>query len=454
MQPSRYLERHASAEARDPLPSFPPVEHVLTLPLRAEPYELRSRFATLEGASRWLCIAVLNASASGDEATSNAAWLDAARAEWSLTLLHGTAHPLWLGWRGKQGLLVVDRSSAGHRLAADEGVGVARKIGCDLALALWQRGQITSPWQHSSDADTTLPADYFEALAAAEETSVAAIYPFEHLLVGPLTESMALYELKLRYYVLGLAAAGSPYAYHSMGSTLAFRSEAYCKAHGMPRLRAGEDFYLLNKLAKLGPVVRLKHAPLLIDARLSRRVPFGTGPALLRLQDLRARGELMPLYHPAAFELLRLWLELLQEVAESGETGAYRRLSMHVAPEWRSALEGSLRDLGAEEALGSACQSTTKAEARAHRLQTWFDAFRSLKFVHLLRHHGLADLPWRSALSSASFLGPELVEAAETGASAESLCAALAALERHQSWPALGLGQTSRRRQRSPAAEG
>ena len=57
-------------------------------------------------------------------------------------------------------LLCIDRSSRA-RLPRKRGVGLARKVACDLALALRAKGKIASRWIHLTDADAVLPADYF-----------------------------------------------------------------------------------------------------------------------------------------------------------------------------------------------------------------------------------------------------------------------------------------------------
>ena len=45
--------------------------------------------------------------------------------------------------------------------------------------------------------------------------------------------------------------ARSPYAFHTIGSTMAVSANHYAKVRGFPKREAGEDFYLLNKLAKV-----------------------------------------------------------------------------------------------------------------------------------------------------------------------------------------------------------
>ena len=46
----------------------------------------------------------------------------------------------------------------------------------------------------------------------------------------------------MSYYVAGLAMAGSGYAHHSLGSTIAVHAKSYAAVRGYPKRSAGEDF--------------------------------------------------------------------------------------------------------------------------------------------------------------------------------------------------------------------
>ena len=68
--------------------------------------------------------------------------------------------------------------------------------------------------------------------------------------------------LSLRYYVAGMKYARSHLThFHTIGSTMAVRASYYAKVRGFPKREAGEDFYLLNKLAKVGTVLELEASP-------------------------------------------------------------------------------------------------------------------------------------------------------------------------------------------------
>src|SRR5207249_6387595 len=78
---------------------------------------------------------------------------------------------------------------------------------------------------------------------------------FEHPLEGPLDarvyDAISTYELHLRYYVQALRYAGFPYAYHTFGSCMTVRADAYMEQGGMNKRKAGEDFYFLQKIISL-----------------------------------------------------------------------------------------------------------------------------------------------------------------------------------------------------------
>jgi hypothetical protein len=205
--------------------------------------------------------------------------------------------PAFLGERDGFDLLCVDRASESWRFPAKRGVGLARKVGCDLALALVASGRVTSPWIHTSDADARQPTERFRVAAAERDERVAALtFPYEHVPDGDAGEAIRLYEISLRYWVTALAWAGSPYAFSSIGSTFAIRANAYAQVRGFPRREAGEDFHLLDKVAKLGVVRTPLCPPLLLSGRASERVPFGTGRAVRRMRDERVGEDRFTLY--------------------------------------------------------------------------------------------------------------------------------------------------------------
>ena len=303
------------------------------------------------------------------------------------------AGPSAFGWfaHPRGALLCVDRT--GNRpLPNGQGVGLARKIGCDIALQLHIQGSIRSAWIHTSDADVELPADYFDRapLVLNRDAPAALLYPFWHQRepLPTLADAMDRYELFLRYYVLGLADAGSPYAFHTLGSTVAVHTLAYAKVRGFPRRAAGEDFYLLNKLAKVGSIAQLDGAPLIIRGRRSHRVPFGTGAALNQILAGAARGERYKTYAPEVFLHLKVWVAALKRLSEDEarqdpEQYVSSAATLHEGVDPAN-LYREIADLGFPSALRRIRAISRDPYTLARHLHTWFDAFRTLKLIHRL----------------------------------------------------------------------
>jgi hypothetical protein len=318
-------------------------------------------------------------------------------------------------------ILVVDRAGPGRCLPEGQGVGLARKIGSDLAARLHATGRLASPFVHSTDADAILPPDYFERVGRPDAS--ALVYPFSHV-PDPdpaLARAVLLYEISLRYYVLGLAFAGSPWAHHTIGSTIAARAGAYVRVRGFPKRDAAEDFYLLSKLAKVGTIASLAGRPIALRGRTSDRVPFGTGAAVRRIAAPGATPFTM--YDPRLFVYLRAWLRALGDL-EGDVREACAVESLDPAP-----LDAATADLGAAEAIASARRRSTSVEAARRHIVTWFDAFRTLKLLHGLQRAGLGPLSWSDALREAPFTREAWIPGDDLDRLAE-LCERLASMER------------------------
>ncbi len=256
-------------------------------------------------------------------------------------------------------------------LPDDQGVGLARKIGVDLALRLWTTGSVKAPWIHCTDADAVVPADYFEQAVGLE--GAALVYPFRHVSEPSLREAIAVYEIWLRYHVLGLRYAESPYAFHSIGSTVAVAPGAYAQVRGFPRKQAAEDFYLLNKLSKCGPIVATRGAPITLEGRVSDRVPFGTGRAMGTAST--AGVDRMPQFAPpqAYAHLRQLTRECERALAGDGVTA----LPDHLAT--------AADSIGLTRGIAQAHGGSADLGTRRRRFHEWLDGIRILKLLHYWR---------------------------------------------------------------------
>jgi hypothetical protein len=301
--------------------------------------------------------------------------------------------------RGQQDILLVDRCRDDTTIPEKQGVGLARKVGADIAANLIAQGLVLDSWIYSTDADVRLPPDYFPHSVMPSSGVAARIYPFKHHAEPPLTLASKLYDIALHYYVEGLRWSGSPYAHHTIGSTLAIHYLKYAEVRGFPKRAAGEDFYLLNKLAKVGDIECLDAPVLDIEARWSDRTPFGTGHALQKIEQLSRPIDEYLYYNPAVFLLLKAWLSVIHEIWSNREQVDLDFLCKNAAGN-RQILKSCLQALGVLPILMKGINQYKSMPTFNRYIRHWFDAFKTLKFIHYLRDNHFPSVPLREILTA------------------------------------------------------
>jgi len=275
-------------------------------------------------------------------------------------------------------LALVDAAGPGLELPAKTGgVGLARRIGMDLALPLVAPDGILV----CLDADTLVEPGYLAALSAHFRASRegGAVLPFCHQRGESAGEERAitLYELFLRHYVLGLERAGSPYAFHCVGSAMACTRGAYLKLGGMTTRSAGEDFYFLQQLKRTSGIAQVSGTVVHPAARSSHRVPFGTGKSIARI--LSEGEESQSFYRADCFRILGQWLGMVESGLKltGGELLAAARLE-------HPGLAGYLEQAGFApvwERLGRNAATPAALKVAFHG---WFDALKTVRLIHHL----------------------------------------------------------------------
>ncbi len=288
--------------------------------------------------------------------------------------------PYWKRQYGLNNLFWVDAASAGRELPSKQGVGLARKIGLDLALRLLNY-DVGDPLLICLDADTLVQPDYLPAITRhfASSSAGGASIPYRHRPAADPAGQSAIdrYELFLRTYVLGLELAGSPYAFHTVGSAMACRASAYAASGGMNRRLAGEDFYFLQQVHKTSGVAPLSGTVVHPSPRSSHRVPFGTGRAV---GDMLAEGEQRLLfYQPVVFSIVGEWLAC---VAVNSEADASELLSR--ATGISPVLHRFLEQAGFRDSWDNLKKNNRESEKLTTAFHCWFDAFRTMRLVHEL----------------------------------------------------------------------
>lgn len=257
------------------------------------------------------------------------------------------------------------------------GVGSARKVGMDEAAYRYQLLQQPDGIIISLDADTTVECNYFteiETLFMREPQRMACTLNFKHRineLSNPTQrEGMQLYEQYLHYYKQALQFTGYPHAIYTIGSAFAFRAHAYVKQGGMPRRQAGEDFYFLHKLTSMGKLAELNSTCVYPSARVSNRVPFGTGPSIQKWLD--GDQSISKSYHIEAFNDLRKFFNNLYALYA-------KQTPIHYSPVLNNFLvEEQFEQLILPELLSN----SSNFQNFEKRFFQYFNAFKIIKFLN------------------------------------------------------------------------
>ncbi|MEI7815684.1 MAG: glycosyltransferase family 2 protein [Desulfuromonadales bacterium] len=287
--------------------------------------------------------------------------------------------PLWKQQYRLNNLFWVDAATDERVLPDRQGVGLARKIGLDLALSHLDFN--SGPLLICLDADTLVQPDYLAAITnhfTHSSAGGASISYCHRPAADPAGQSaIDRYELFLRIYVMGLKLAGSPYAFHTVGSAMACRAAAYVASGGMNRRLAGEDFYFLQQVHKTSGVAAMSGTVVHPSPRSSHRVPFGTGRAV---GDMLADGEQRLLfYQPVVFSIVGEWLASVEE-----KKGADAAILMESAARISPVLFDFLEQAGFREVWGNLRKHNLDSKKLTAAFHGWFDAFRTMRLIHEL----------------------------------------------------------------------
>jgi hypothetical protein len=285
----------------------------------------------------------------------------------------------------------IDASSAAAEIPdRDGGVGTARKIGMDAALALLNGRGPGGGVICCLDADTLVMENYLAAVCAhfSVTDDPAAVTGYAHRIPADarLLASICCYEIFLRAYVIGLSFAGSPYAFHAIGSTMSCTAEAYSAVRGMNRRTAAEDFHFLDKLAKLRRVGHIGTTTVFPSARTSHRVPFGTGQRML--QFMSGAAEEYRTHDPRIIEILREWLAGVDADPDRAPE-AILTAARKIHPALKEYLELS------RFAIDWPVIRRNSPDPRRLRRQfhVWFDGLKTLRLIHHLSVSAFPAVP-------------------------------------------------------------
>ncbi len=285
----------------------------------------------------------------------------------------------WLkGFETKLNLAWLNHVSGEAAYPEKFGVGLARHQACTAGLGFIAANAPVI----SLDADSPVNAQYlpkiFNHLKMNPEFRAGHVN-FKHRHCGSAGERQAvlIYEEHLKRHRRLLEIAQSPHAWYAIGSTIVCTKEAYLKAGGYHcRRMAGEDFYLLQQLAKTGcKISMIEDAFVYPSDRISERVPFGTGKAV---SDIIKNGVWLTYHDNCYRDLGELLATIKAQLGESAET-ILARAPLNCV-NWLKARKF-------EDVWPKLKSNARDAPMLWQRFNEWLDAFQTLKLIHYLSDH-------------------------------------------------------------------
>ena len=185
----------------------------------------------------------------------------------------------------------------------------------------------------------------------------------------------------LRWFKLNLEYCNHPYAYFTIGSCIGVRSSAYQKQGGMNKRKAGEDFYFLQKIFPLENFKEINSTTVYPSARLSDRVPFGTGAFLNQHKE----GNVLEYksFNPSLFEELKSFIDLLNDIFESEKL---------VQSNKYPTLLKFLETINFHNHLKEIKANSKGYAAFRKRFFRWFNGLMVLQFLHFGQKEGVSDV--------------------------------------------------------------
>lgn len=261
------------------------------------------------------------------------------------------------------------------------GAGLARKTGMDEALLRFNILNRPEGIIISLDADTLVEKNYLTEIERhflVHPGHVGALIPFTHQKTG-LPEyhltGISLYEKYMEYFGGAVKYTGYPWPVIVLGSAFAVRAGAYVRRGGMTRRQAGEDFYFMQNLTHIGKVDEISATRVYPSARVSDRVPFGTGKSMQKWMN--QEEDLSLTYDFQAFEDLRLLFSQKEKLFRISEQYLNMFISSLPVPLFMF-LSGS----GFTDELKTLNQNCSSADSFSIRFFHLFNAFRIIKFLN------------------------------------------------------------------------
>ena len=267
------------------------------------------------------------------------------------------------------------------------GVGLARKIGMDLAVEHFYRHQKERGIIISLDADCTVSENYLIGIVDALHRNpklCATVHNFHHRAENndsAIENAVRQYEAHIRTFSERLKHTGFPYYYHTIGSAFAVTADAYVRVGGMGRQQAGEDFYFLQKVFPLGEIAELNNVYVYPMARFSDRVPFGTGPMLQNI--ISEPDGILKTYSTQSFQELKRLFDLKDDLFRK-----CREEMLQLTSQLHLTVLDFIHESNFWDAIDDCNANCATLPAFQKRFFHHFNAFKIIKFLNFAHANG------------------------------------------------------------------
>ena len=256
------------------------------------------------------------------------------------------------------------------------GVGLARKIGFDFAVQYSKKNSLF----FSLDADTLISSTYLKTIINFYKDTMfhACTVNFKHQKSKDslINKGIRIYEKQLLKIAKKIRSCNSPYGYVSMGSAIICTAEAYILIGGMPKRKAGEDFYFLQSLAKYTKIHFIDKILVHPSSRSEQRVHLGTGYRMKEFLETKKFNNLF--FSDSTFYEIKKFIS----IATNNYKCSYRDLNKELIQNLGDNICNFLNENSFEKVwIKISLNSKTKKQFMVFFHQ-WFDA---LKIMQLLK---------------------------------------------------------------------
>ena len=261
------------------------------------------------------------------------------------------------------------------------GVGLARKIGMDIAVKHFLDTQNPNGIIVSLDADCTVSKNFFSEIEKSYKKAKrvnCTIHNFHHRVetcYPQLENPIRQYEKYIRYFSRQLQEIGFPYYHHTIGSTFSVLADAYVRVGGMGRQQGGEDFYFLQKIFALDYAKELKDVYVYPMARFSDRVPFGTGPSLQKIID--EPDKQLNVYSRQSFQELKRLFTMKDEFFKQDKNFIKKKIA-----ELHPSIIQFIKETDFIDNIEDCNKNAATLETFRKRFFHHFNAFKVIKFLN------------------------------------------------------------------------